>query len=63
MSVKDQLKEIADLFDKKETILFDAKHKGTIDSAEFNIEINSLCEWYVQEYRRLKEEQCCEKRV
>ena len=63
MSVKDQLKEIADIFDKKESVLFDCQHKGTIDQKQFDIEINTLCEWYVNEYRRLKEEQCCEKRV
>ena len=60
MTVSEQLQELHADFDRKEELLFDAKHKGTIDPEEFNIEIHALCEWYITEYRRLKEEKCCE---
>ena len=60
MTVSEQLQELTLSFERKEELLFEAKHKATIDPEEFSIEINALCEWYVREYRILKEEQCCE---
>lgn len=60
MTVSDQIKELRDSFERKEEILFDAKHKGNLAPEEFLIEMRSLCEWYVREYTILKEEKCCE---